>query len=99
MANASPEMFEGLGLGSRLAGLNLPPNLRWARYAAGAFYSICTPIGIAIGIGARNSYNGNGVTANIVSGVLDATSAGILLYTGECGPERFGIFLTPLRSR
>ena len=77
------EMFEGLGLGSRLSGLNLPPRLWWSRYLAAFCYSICTPVGIAAGIGARSSYNGNGVTANIVSGVLDACSAGVLLYTGE----------------
>ena len=76
-------MFEGLGLGSRLSALTLPGRWSMARYAAAFGYSICTPLGIAIGIGARNSYNGNGVTANIVSGVLDATSAGILLYTGK----------------
>ncbi|ORX34477.1 Zinc/iron permease [Kockovaella imperatae] len=89
------QMFEGLGLGSRLAGLNLPSNLRWSRYAAGAFYAICTPVGIAIGIGARNSYNGNGVAANIVSGVLDATSAGILLYTGLVELLAHEILLNP----
>ena len=76
------QMFEGLGLGSRLSGLILPQHLWWSRYAAAALYSICTPLGIAAGIGARKSYNGNGATAMIVSGVLDASSAGILLYTG-----------------
>ncbi|WVQ74081.1 hypothetical protein IAR50_003665 [Cryptococcus sp. DSM 104548] len=76
------QMFEGLGLGSRLSVLSLPPKLAWARYAAAIFYSICTPIGVAIGLGVRSTYNGNGAKANIISGVLDATSAGILLYTG-----------------
>lgn len=75
-------MFEGLGLGSRLAALPLPNHLWWTRYAAGTLYAICTPVGIAAGLGVRTTYNGNGVAANIVSGVLDATSAGILLYTG-----------------
>jgi zinc transporter 1/2/3 len=79
-------MFEGLGLGSRLATLNLPDRYRWARYAAALLYSICTPIGVAAGLGVRESYNGNGVAANIVSGVLDALSAGILLYTGTSHP-------------
>ncbi|WVQ84133.1 hypothetical protein IAT38_006280 [Cryptococcus sp. DSM 104549] len=76
------QMFEGLGLGSRLAGLNLPPSYRFAPYIAACCYAVCTPIGVAIGLGVRQSYNGNGATANIVSGILDATSAGILLYTG-----------------
>ena len=77
-------MFEGLGLGSRLAALVLPDRMWWTRYAAALLYSICTPIGIAAGLGVRTTYNGNGVAANIVSGILDATSSGILLYTGEC---------------
>jgi zinc transporter 1/2/3 len=96
------QMFEGLGLGSRLSQLNLPPHLKWAPYIAGALYSVMTyvnsfvficipswlfltlyrPIGVAAGYGARSSYNDNGATKNAVSGVLDAFSAGILLYTG-----------------
>lgn len=96
------QMFEGLGLGSRLSQLNLPSHLKWAPYIAGALYSVMTyinsfsfpfpsadlflafrsPIGVAAGYGARRSYNDNGATKNAVSGVLDAFSAGILLYTG-----------------
>jgi len=75
-------MFEGLGLGSRLSALNLPGKWNYGRYVAAIFYSICTPVGVAIGLGVRESYNGNGAKASIISGVLDATSAGILLYTG-----------------
>jgi zinc transporter 1/2/3 len=75
-------MFEGLGLGSRLSALSLPGKWNYARYVAAVFYSICTPVGVAIGLGVRESYNGNGAKASIISGVLDATSAGILLYTG-----------------
>ncbi|PCH44132.1 Zinc/iron permease, partial [Wolfiporia cocos MD-104 SS10] len=41
-----------------------------------------TPIGIAAGLGVRTAYNPNGATASIVSGVLDAFSSGILIYTG-----------------
>lgn len=76
------QMFEGLGLGSRLSQLQLPHKFKYAPYIAAVVYSICTPLGIAIGLGIRESYNGNGATANAVSGVLDAFSAGILLYTG-----------------
>lgn len=49
---------------------------------AGAVYALCTPIGMAIGLGIRTNYNPQSATANIVSGILDAISAGILLYTG-----------------
>ncbi|KAK4685096.1 solute carrier family 39 (zinc transporter), member 1/2/3, partial [Tremellales sp. Uapishka_1] len=76
------QMFEGLGLGSRLSGLTLPDRLSYSRYVAAGVYAICTPVGVAVGLGIRETYNGNGATANIVSGVLDAFSAGVLLYTG-----------------
>ena len=36
------EMFEGLGLGSRLSQLRLPNRLRFAPYAAALLYSIMT---------------------------------------------------------
>lgn len=41
-----------------------------------------TPICVAIGLGVRTTYDGNSYTVNVVSGVLDAISAGILMYTG-----------------
>lgn len=37
---------------------------------------------VAIGLGLRTTYNGGSYTANVVSGVLDSMSAGILIYTG-----------------
>lgn len=76
------QMFEGLGLGSRLALLQLPKGYAWTRYAAAALYCICTPIGMAAGLGAINSVNTNAATASAVTGVLDAISSGILMYTG-----------------
>jgi solute carrier family 39 (zinc transporter), member 1/2/3 len=47
-----------------------------------ALYSITTPIGIAIGIGIRSTYNENSQTALYVEGVFDSLSAGILIYIG-----------------
>lgn len=75
-------MFEGLGLGSRLAFLSLPPRYTWVPYVASILYSCMTPLGIAIGLGVRTTYNPSSTTASIVSGTLDALSAGVLLYTG-----------------
>jgi len=50
---------------------------------AGAItYGLTTPIGIAAGLGVRTTYNPGSTTASIVSGVMDAFSAGILVYTG-----------------
>lgn len=37
---------------------------------------------VAIGLGLRTTYNSGSFTANVVSGVLDSISAGILIYTG-----------------
>src|SRR5260370_14946679 len=76
------EMFEGLGLGSRLAYLELPKGYDWVPIAGGIVYSIATPLGVAIGLGVRSTYNPDSMIANLVTGTLDSISAGILLYTG-----------------
>lgn len=72
-------MFEGLGLGARLANLSLPKRLRWVPIAAGVLYACITPAGLAIGLLVRKSYSADSPTALIVSGILDALSAGVLL--------------------
>lgn len=74
-------MFEGLGLGTRLAFLNLPPHLSFAPYVGALLYSCVTPLGMAIGLGLREGLSMSSGPASIASGVLDATSSGILLYT------------------
>lgn len=75
-------MFEGLGLGSRLASLKLPVRYNYVAICAAVLYGLTTPIGIAVGLGVRQTYNPDSTTASIVSGVLDSLSAGILIYTG-----------------
>ena len=80
--NYIAETFEGFGLGARLAFLRLPAHQRSIPIAAALAYGICTPVGIAAGLGVRTTYNPNSTTASIVSGVLDATSAGVLIYSG-----------------
>ena len=110
------QLFEGLGLGTRLAHLaifttpqsdavqddrssasasnpkTIPPTgplpFRVSKgYALfpwlGALaFSLTLPLGVAVGLGVRNSYAPNSSTASIVSGVFDSFSSGILLYTG-----------------
>jgi len=76
------QTFEGLGVGSRLAYMALPRKYNWVPIAGGLLYGITTPIGIAVGLGIRSTYNPGSTTASIVSGILDAFSAGILIYTG-----------------
>jgi len=75
------QMFEGLGLGSRLAILPFKKRSIWP-WILGSIYGFVTPIGMAIGLGLRTTYDSASQTALIVSGTLDAISSGILLYTG-----------------
>ncbi len=73
------QLFEGLALGSRLSLLSW----RSTGYKAlmGTGYVLTTPVGVAIGIGVRKSFNGNNAATLIVLGTFHAVSAGILLYT------------------
>jgi len=73
------QTFEGLGLGSRIAELKLPEG-SFKPWLMSLAYGATTPLGVAIGLGVRETYNPSSSTALIVQGVLDAISAGILLY-------------------
>ncbi|KAF9446107.1 ZIP-like iron-zinc transporter [Macrolepiota fuliginosa MF-IS2] len=76
------QTFEGLGIGTRLAHMELPSRYNWVPFAGAVLYGLTTPIGIAVGLGVRTLYNPDSTTASIVSGVLDSLSSGILIYTG-----------------
>jgi solute carrier family 39 (zinc transporter), member 1/2/3 len=76
------QSFEGLGIGARMSAIPFPKRVSWLPWALCTAYGLTTPIAIAIGLGLRTTYNGGSYTANVVSGVLDAISAGILIYTG-----------------
>jgi zinc transporter 1/2/3 len=77
--------------------MNVPRKYAYVPIVGALLYGITTPLGIAVGLGIRKSYNPGSTTASIVSGVLDALSAGILLYTGLvevgffCFPEFFWV--------
>lgn len=75
------QMFEGLGLGVRLALLPLSPK-SWIPWLGALAYACVTPLGMAIGLGIRHTYNAESATANYVTGTFDSVSAGILFYTG-----------------
>ncbi|GAA5910211.1 hypothetical protein JCM6882_001774 [Rhodosporidiobolus microsporus] len=75
------QMFEGLGLGTRLAFLKLAPKYNFLPWVGASLYSLMTPIGMAIGLGLREGISMSSGSASIASGILDATSAGILMYT------------------
>jgi solute carrier family 39 (zinc transporter), member 1/2/3 len=76
------QSFEGLGIGARMSAIPFPPRWAWLQWALCTAYGLTTPIAIAIGLGLRTTYNSGSYTANVVSGVFDSLSAGILIYTG-----------------
>ncbi|KAK3384252.1 Zinc/iron permease [Lasiosphaeria ovina] len=73
------QMFEGLGLGSRIAAVPYPRgSIRpWVLVVA---FGTTAPIGQAIGLLARNSYDPNSAFGLIIVGVFNAISSGLLLY-------------------
>lgn len=74
------QFFEGLALGARIA--LLPGAIFPSKFIMAVAFTLITPIGMAIGIGVLNSFNGNNPTTVITIGVLDAVSAGILVWVG-----------------
>ena len=91
------QMFEGLGLGTRIATTNGPD--RYTPWILAICYTLCTPIAIAVGLGVRKSYPPGSRRALITNGVFDSISAGILLYTGivELMAHEF-LYLANLRA-
>lgn len=76
------QMFEGLGLGTRIADTPWDKTRRATPWLLALAYSLTTPIAVAIGIGVRHSFKPESRTALIANGCFDAISAGILIYTG-----------------
>lgn len=73
------QLFEGLGLGARLALVSWPKSRRWLPYALCLAFAVSTPLGTAAGLGARPK---DAEAQMLTNGIFDAVSAGILLYTG-----------------
>lgn len=76
------QLFEGLGLGTRIASTVWPSDRKSTPWLLAAAYGFTTPVAIAIGLGVRKSYPPNSATALITNGVFDSISSGILIYTG-----------------
>ncbi|KAL2825867.1 ZIP zinc transporter-domain-containing protein [Aspergillus pseudoustus] len=74
------QFFEGLALGARIA--LLPGHIFPSKAIMAGIFAIITPIGMAIGLGVINSFNGNERSTIITLGTLDALSAGILVWVG-----------------
>ncbi|KAL8150982.1 hypothetical protein V2J09_020790 [Rumex salicifolius] len=71
------QFFEGMGLGGCIA----QAKFKWKAIVTMAlFFSLTTPLGLAIGIGITKGYNDNSPTALAVQGIFNAAAAGILIY-------------------
>ncbi|KAF4400339.1 fe(2+) transport protein 1 [Cannabis sativa] len=71
------QMFEGMGLG----GCILQAEYKFLKKALMVFFfSVTTPFGIALGIGMSSIYKENSPSALIAVGLLNASSAGLLIY-------------------
>ncbi|KIW14823.1 hypothetical protein PV08_07608 [Exophiala spinifera] len=73
------QFFEGLGLGSRIAAVPYPKQSIRPWVLVCAFGTTC-PIGQAIGLLTRNSYDPSSAFALILVGAFNAFSSGLLIY-------------------
>lgn len=76
------QFFEGLGLGARLSSVKWPRKQAKVPALLALLYAMTTPFGILIGMLVSSSYDADSTTALLATGICDALSAGILLYTG-----------------
>ncbi|PHH81812.1 hypothetical protein CDD82_7797 [Ophiocordyceps australis] len=71
---SAPSCSSARGLSS---GLSIKKKLTLA-----SLFALVTPLGMAIGIGVLNKFNGNDKSTLLAIGTLDALSAGILIWVG-----------------
>ncbi|MBA0748830.1 hypothetical protein Gogos_002814 [Gossypium gossypioides] len=71
------QMFEGMGLGGCILQAEYKT---MKKFIMVFFFSVTTPFGIALGIALANTYKENSPTALITVGLLNASSAGLLIY-------------------
>lgn len=71
------QFFEGMGLGGCITQAKFKTK---SIVIMALFFSLTTPVGIAIGMGITNVYNESSPNALIVEGIFNAASAGILIY-------------------
>ncbi|XVE51691.1 hypothetical protein DITRI_Ditri02bG0061900 [Diplodiscus trichospermus] len=71
------QMFEGMGLGGCILQAEYKA---LKKFVMAFFFSVTTPFGIALGIALSKTYKENSPTALITVGLLNASSAGLLIY-------------------
>ncbi|KAG5186306.1 Zinc/iron permease [Tribonema minus] len=86
------QFFEGFALGSAVA--QTDPTLCTTVTTIAAF-ALSAPVGTAIGIGVRSSFNENATATLWLLGVFEAISGGILIYTGLVELITYGLTLNP----
>ncbi|KAJ3238058.1 hypothetical protein HDU78_003753 [Chytriomyces hyalinus] len=77
IAVAFHQLFEGMALGVLIGTLSM--SLTSKRLLC-LMYPLTTPLGVAIGITLRHSYNENATSMILVQGIFNSLSAGILFY-------------------
>ena len=92
------QSFEGLGIGARMSAIPFGKHtlLPWILCAA---YGLTTPVSIAIGLAVRTTYTPESKVSLIIQGVLNAVSAGILIYTGLVELLARDFLFDPCRTR
>ncbi|KAF2679198.1 Zip-domain-containing protein [Lentithecium fluviatile CBS 122367] len=76
------QMFEGIALGTCIAGLSSKAATLTSKLLLATGFALVTPIGMAIGIGVLDFFNGSDPSTIVAIGTLDALSAGILAWVG-----------------
>jgi zinc transporter 1/2/3 len=76
------QIFEGIALGTCIAGLSPKAATLTTKMLMGGGFALVTPIGMAIGIGVLDFFNGSDPSTIVAIGTLDALSAGILAWVG-----------------
>ncbi|KFK41852.1 hypothetical protein AALP_AA2G179200 [Arabis alpina] len=71
------QMFEGMGLGGCILQAEYT-NVK--KFVMAFFFAVTTPFGIVLGMALSNIYRDNSPTALITVGLLNACSAGLLIY-------------------
>lgn len=99
------QFFEAIALGAQIANLKTA-SLRSAICMV-IFFSLTTPVGIAIGIGIHSgTYNPKSVASLLTTGILDSLAAGVLIYvalvnliTAEMGANAHAFHSLPARLK
>ncbi|KAF2129073.1 Zinc/iron permease, partial [Dothidotthia symphoricarpi CBS 119687] len=78
------QIFEGLGLGSRIAAVPYPRG-SWKPWVLVTAYGTTAPIGQIIGLATRSTYDPNSAFGLVLVGVCNAISSGLLIYASLIG--------------